>query len=1552
VYLLTKYLACYQSIIAQFEKLARPSHGPSCIQFSFENEFPPACFPLPQDYAKPHLCPARPSLPDVYLTRPEELPLRSQGQSMITYMQTVYSTMFSMQPTPPPTPLHTISSSSLTQNQRTKKYLLEEIPAHILALSEQRPLPNTNLPTQLCANSFPSFTSARLQEISEAFANLKISHPTIKHFPNGVVYLGQIKSRQPHGQGLCIFPDGSYYAGSFYKGYFHCESSETTPDTVYSFICPLSHSGNPKFATYKGSWYLGKRKGEGTVTFSDESTYSGQWHHDTMHGYGTYKFGKNEKYQGDFEFGKRSGNGIYEFPNHHTYNGRFQEDLPDGVGEIRKPSFEAWPTQLKKALQQETQKLIAYPPQLDFTIEQIFTTEKQVLVHICYPDQLSKQERTFKVFFPFTVTPPAQSASFSDFQTHLQHAFKVYQDLLEKNKAKSITLASVYIDPVQQLLEYTEKPVSKASPISRQSSVQKVSAPKSDHLAPFILEELKPDPDLAPFLPIEVPEATGKLSDHANASAKKALQDIKNTSSFDCPTLRPHLSEKWHTRKQLLKAKKSASDTYNPKQREKSEIRTLLNIFPEILAIRQETSWRTPIGIRMRVSSKNYTQLKQELTALGLNPSWGCTLQPGESEICISNPANVQRLFNFCQRRALQQKLSVNLQTLPSIEEYESISPYPVEMTCVHSSLDPLYSFAPTLPTLTNLRNSYVLPVALDQCSEPPQMITGDALLYVISKDASEHKPPQYYRVPMVYLAEICLYTEVLVSGKTIQEHVLKIQAARFAQKEEALLLKESPPLPSSSHSPQLSCVADEPKTFFVSYTLRLKSKTQPLRHIPIRRLNFQEVSLQAEKETQESLSYQHIHLDQDTIHKLKKAAEEAYEHETIALKAKIKDLEKKQKEQIIAYQRITSIQQQKIDPEKSKTLILISKKTQEEITLLTQKLEKLSTQAKKEAFIQRQYAQMLQNEQKKRVYDTAYARLIKQTYQDQDQDQEKEKEDFTVLSSNSPLSVRAAQTPDRELLYYGNFQGGHFYGQGDLFSWTTSDKVFSGPWDQSQVPRPHHQAICEPCLNMHDFKQTTKDLEAAFPLTGTFNEAAFKSHFNKLVTTYLEQTVTLFARQNPVVSFLLTFLEPNVTKKIVGQIFPRTTILTYLRLYLNTNHRGMTDRQKERFCTLYNKLAFHKFDEPGNPPCSTFKAYFCSRQRHIYLLPPPFTIKTAQNCSSSSENQPVGCPYGIIFAYGGPIINLAPNSPVVTKTERKRQNRIRRSSQDTPSSALPSPASPTENTWTLSGQKGSGGTLHLAYGIVATQPKSWDDFGGCGSEAEVCLPKGYGFELLTCANWQDNGKTGSGYVFFPLTIRTKDSLKSQTISFPFKVTWQFKTDKGLQCTTHIEYPEDLSAILDDLPQQLQDDLDEQFAKKMQAPVTQDTEAKPSVKEEVEVEEEEKAPLRRQASRWHNLCAKDILRKVHLKQQPSDQPQLPGQPTHFEAILRGDSLTEEDKDSVFKTVQAEHAQLIDSLFKDPSNPSAPSFLSSVPPSEVKQKLQTRLTMTKITGDPF
>ena len=84
--------------------------------------------------------------------------------------------------------------------------------------------------------------------------------------------------------------------------------------------------------TYIGRFKDGYIEGRGTINFHDKTEYSGQWKKNKFHGDGTRRFQNGNVYNGNYVDGKRQGQGKCYFANGDMYVGDWKNDTIHGFG--------------------------------------------------------------------------------------------------------------------------------------------------------------------------------------------------------------------------------------------------------------------------------------------------------------------------------------------------------------------------------------------------------------------------------------------------------------------------------------------------------------------------------------------------------------------------------------------------------------------------------------------------------------------------------------------------------------------------------------------------------------------------------------------------------------------------------------------------------------------------------------------------------------------------------------------------------------------------------------------------------------------------------------------------------------------------------------------------------------------------------------------------------------------------------------------------------------------------------------------------------------------
>ena len=136
-------------------------------------------------------------------------------------------------------------------------------------------------------------------------------------FPDGTIYVGQIKNNEITGTGKYFFPNGTTYTGEVLNGFRH---------------------GFGKFESikeelsYEGNWKNGLKNGFGTMK-KKGSTYEGNWKDGFIDGKGKLKWKSGNVYKGDFKMGKMDGNGYMIWYNENKkYSGEWKNNIQHGFG--------------------------------------------------------------------------------------------------------------------------------------------------------------------------------------------------------------------------------------------------------------------------------------------------------------------------------------------------------------------------------------------------------------------------------------------------------------------------------------------------------------------------------------------------------------------------------------------------------------------------------------------------------------------------------------------------------------------------------------------------------------------------------------------------------------------------------------------------------------------------------------------------------------------------------------------------------------------------------------------------------------------------------------------------------------------------------------------------------------------------------------------------------------------------------------------------------------------------------------------------------------------
>jgi hypothetical protein len=110
---------------------------------------------------------------------------------------------------------------------------------------------------------------------------------------HGLIYEGELKDDEMHGQGTATYLDGSIYEGEWQNGEKNGWGTETMPH-AFMYVGEFKdgkHHGKGTMDHENGEKYVGEFKdgelhGQGTYTYSDGSIYEGGWVGSSAHGFG------------------------------------------------------------------------------------------------------------------------------------------------------------------------------------------------------------------------------------------------------------------------------------------------------------------------------------------------------------------------------------------------------------------------------------------------------------------------------------------------------------------------------------------------------------------------------------------------------------------------------------------------------------------------------------------------------------------------------------------------------------------------------------------------------------------------------------------------------------------------------------------------------------------------------------------------------------------------------------------------------------------------------------------------------------------------------------------------------------------------------------------------------------------------------------------------------------------------------------------------------------------------------------------------------------------
>tara|TARA_B100001063_G_scaffold230256_1_gene243194 strand:- start:1472 stop:2629 length:1158 start_codon:yes stop_codon:yes gene_type:complete len=141
-------------------------------------------------------------------------------------------------------------------------------------------------------------------------------------YPNGDIYIGEVKNKKRHGYGTWTTLDGSKYVGQWKNG-------EQNGQGTFK----LSNG-----AVFSGTWKDNLLNGRGSLTFPAGEKYVGEFKNNQFHGQGTMSYKNGSSYVGEFKNDKRDGRGTFTYPSGNKLIVEWKNDKKEGKGIVLTPS--------------------------------------------------------------------------------------------------------------------------------------------------------------------------------------------------------------------------------------------------------------------------------------------------------------------------------------------------------------------------------------------------------------------------------------------------------------------------------------------------------------------------------------------------------------------------------------------------------------------------------------------------------------------------------------------------------------------------------------------------------------------------------------------------------------------------------------------------------------------------------------------------------------------------------------------------------------------------------------------------------------------------------------------------------------------------------------------------------------------------------------------------------------------------------------------------------------------------------------------------------------
>lgn len=151
-------------------------------------------------------------------------------------------------------------------------------------------------------------------------------------FPNGDYYEGSWNKGKKHGNGHITYSNNnSHQTSNLIKHDQRIRTMNTSFDGIWKNNCGSIGSK----IIYIGQFKNNQRHGQGILKYPNGDVYDGTWKNNQMNGNGILTYSNGDYFSGEFLDGKINGRGILKYKNNNVYSGEFVNNLPHGRGKFK-----------------------------------------------------------------------------------------------------------------------------------------------------------------------------------------------------------------------------------------------------------------------------------------------------------------------------------------------------------------------------------------------------------------------------------------------------------------------------------------------------------------------------------------------------------------------------------------------------------------------------------------------------------------------------------------------------------------------------------------------------------------------------------------------------------------------------------------------------------------------------------------------------------------------------------------------------------------------------------------------------------------------------------------------------------------------------------------------------------------------------------------------------------------------------------------------------------------------------------------------------------------